>query len=209
MKRLSTFYEILIFSLIFLFCIVPPFFTKQINQDDILFIWNFPFQQLSLCIFAVILYFFSKQLNINKKIFFPSILTLGILFTFELFFKFLFKLPESVVIKPQSFIQWIYCILTFLFSAAYEEIIYRFYFPDALLNILKNFSFDKKKSTKILIEIVGTLVFAFAHLYLGIISVINAALAHIVLRILYKKTNLIWNGVIIHFIYNVISLILL
>ena len=58
-------------------------------------------------------------------------------------------------------------------------------------------------------EITGLIFFALAHLYLGIAAVVNAAFAHVVLRLLYKKTNFIWNCVIIHFIYNIISLILL
>ena len=58
-------------------------------------------------------------------------------------------------------------------------------------------------------EGLGIVVFAFAHLYMGPLSVIHAAIAHVVLRILYKKTGLIWNSVLIHFVFNIISLILL
>ena len=104
----------------------------------------------------------------------------------------------------QGALELLFCFLTFGFSAVYEEVIYRFYFTDAL----KRF-FPAKKAFVFICEAAGLFVFAFAHFYMGLASVINAAFAHIVLRFLYKKTNLIWNCIIVHFIYNVISLILL
>ena len=60
-----------------------------------------------------------------------------------------------------------------------------------------------------LCEVLGVLAFAFAHLYMGWISVLNAALAHVFLRLCYKKNGHLWPCVTAHFFYNVISLILL
>ncbi len=138
-------------------------------------------------------------------------LALAILFCTALIIKVFTKnsLRTMSNVLPSTGIEWLFCIITFAFSAIYEEIIYRFYFADALKHILKNFISSKEKIIFWICEISGLAAFAFAHLYMGFGAVINAFAAHIVLRILYKKTRLIWNCVIIHLIYNIISLILL
>ena len=110
---------------------------------------------------------------------------------------------------PQTASEGIFCFLTFVFGAVYEEIIYRYYFTDALKRLLGYTKMPDGWVMFFISEGLGLLSFAFAHLYMGLLSVINAAIAHVVLRILYKKTGLIWNGVLIHFVFNIISLILL
>ena len=208
MKHKSIIYEIIVFSLIFLFLIIPPFFTPQISNDSVLFAWTFPLKQAGLCVFAVILFILSRNLNAKKGFFYPSMLALTLLFLSALVIKLITKSDYKTPL-PSSPVEWLFCVLTFLFAATYEEIIYRFYFSDALFHLVNYTPFGGKKWVFWFCEAAGCLVFAFAHFYLGVASVVNAALAHVVLRFLYKKTNLIWNCVLIHFIYNIISLILL
>ena len=211
MFRKSIFYEILIFSLIFLFLILPPLVTPAISEENLLFSWDFPFKQAGLCAFAVVLFLLSRELNPKKGFFFPDLFSLTFMFFVALLIKFITKnsVKEFALALPSGGLQWLFCILTFLFSAVYEEVIYRFYFADALYRILGYTRLGNKKWTLIICEILALLAFAFAHLYLGIFAVINAALAHFVLTLLYKKTNFIWNCVLVHFLYNIISLILL
>ena len=211
MKHKSVIYEIIVFSLIFLFLIVPPFFTAPVTDEALLFSWDFPWKQTGLFLFAVVLFILSRNLNNKKGFFFPSMLSLSALFLCALIIKIITKTPfvEHKTTLPASNVQWIFCVLTFLFSAVYEEIIYRFYFSDALRRLLEYSPAAGKRWVFWFCEIAGLLVFAFAHFYLGIAAVVNAAFAHVVLRILYKKTNFIWNCVLIHFLYNIISLILL
>ncbi len=208
MKQKYLIYEIIIFSLVCLFLIIPPFFSKPIYDAALLFNWSFPLSQAGLCAFALVLYFFSRGLNNSsskKGFFFPSMLALGLLIFISLVIKIITKSTGTAGdALPDSLLKWFFCVLTFLFSAVYEEIIYRFYFTDSLARFIKLNNWNIW-----LLEAAGALVFAFAHLYLGFAAVINAFFAHIILRFLYKKTNLIWNCVIIHFIYNIISLILL
>ena len=208
MKHKTALYEIIVFSLIFLFLIIPPFFTPKISDDSVLFAWNFPLKQAGLCVFAVILWILSRNLNTKKGFFYPSMLALTLLFLSALVLKLITKSDYKTPL-PSSPVEWLFCVLTFLFAATYEEIIYRFYFSDALFRLVNYTTLEGKKWVFWMCEAAGCLVFAFAHFYLGITSVVNAALAHVVLRFLYKKTNLIWNCVLIHFIYNIISLILL
>ena len=207
MKRQSLIYEIIIFLLILGFLIIPPFFTSRILQPEHLFTWTFPWKQAGLCIFALVLYFLSRKLNDKKGIFYPSLIALSLLFFTAIIIKLIcHEAPGSnKAIMPQGGTQVLFCLMTFAFSAVYEEIIYRFYFVDALRHLIR----VERKYIWLCFEAAGLLVFAFAHFYLGWPAVINAAIAHVVLRFLYKKTNLIWNCIIIHFIYNVISLILL
>ena len=121
---------------------------------------------------------------------------------------------QNSIIKPQTGIEWLFIILNFLFASFYEEVIYRAYFPAAIISLLgkikKVQENEKLRLTTIIIaEIIALLAFSFAHLYLGVLSVINAAIAHIILRLFYRKQEDIvacWSA---HFIYNIISLILL
>ena len=214
MKHKSIIYEIIIFSLILCFLIIPPFFNQKITDASLLFNWSFPFKQTGLCIFAVVLYFLSRNLNAaneNRKIFYPSMIALSVMFFTALMIKVITKnnIRTMTDLLPQTFFEWLCCFITFGFSSIYEEIIYRFYFCDALKRLLIYAKMPDNRLLFFLTESAGLFVFAFAHFYLGIAAVINAAIAHVVLRFLYKKTNLILNCVIIHFIYNIISLILL
>ena len=207
MKRQSIIYEIIIFTLICIFLVIPPFFTPKITDSSTLFTWTFPWKQAGFCVFALVLYFLSRSLNLKKGIFYPSLITLSLLFFIAIVIKLICRQAPGTnkQIMPQGGLQVLFCLLTFAFSAVYEEVIYRFYFTDALKRLI----YIERKYMWIIFEAAGLLVFAFAHFYMGWASVINAALAHVVLRFLYKKTNLIWNCVIVHFVYNVISLILL
>ncbi|MBR5402252.1 MAG: CPBP family intramembrane metalloprotease [Treponema sp.] len=208
-KEKSTKFEILIFCLILLFLIIPPFFAAHVDSAAQIFTWNFPWKQAGMCVFAVVLLVLSKNLNVKKGFFYPSLIALSLLFLTSIIIRMITGTAPGANkdIIPHSYKEVVFCFLTFAFSSVYEEIIYRFYFTDALKRFVPESITNK--FILFLPEILGALVFAFAHLYMGFASVINAAVAHIVLRFLYKKTNLIWNCIIVHFIYNVISLILL
>ena len=216
MKRLYIFFEILIFTLISAFIIIPPFFTPEIADISQVFTWTFPWTQAGLCIFSTVLYFFTRKIFCgSKKFFYPSLLALAILICIALILNFIsIRIGGSISLPRKSFLpktalQVSFCFLTFLFGAIYEEIIYRYYFTDALKRLLSYTKLSDGRVMFFITEGLGLLVFAFAHLYMGPLSLINAALAHIVLRFLYKKTGLIWNSVLIHFVFNIISLILL
>ncbi len=216
MKRLYIIFEILIFSLICAFLIIPPFFTPRITDISQMFNWTFPWSICGVCFFSLVLYFITrKTLCPGRRFFYPSMLCLGILVCTALLLNFISArtggstaLPSKTYL-PDTALQGIFCFITFLFGATYEEIIYRFYFTDALKRLLGYAKMPECRVMFFVTEGLGLLVFAFAHLYMGPLSVINAAIAHVVLRILYKKTGLIWNGVLIHFVFNIISLILL
>lgn len=214
MKNHSFKAEISIFLLTLFLFIVPSFFTNLSAEQTVLFTqWNFPFVPLCLAILGLCLYFFYKDEVIKFIIIprFPVILTVGLLFCSALILKSISVLSGSENtmqnVLPSDILEWIFCILNFVFAAFYEEVLYRFYFTDSLFNILKRkFTF---KYLGLICEITGALVFALAHLYLGYLAVINAIIGHIILRICYIKNKSLVPCVAAHFIYNVMSLILL
>ena len=219
MKKHSFIVEITIFLLIFIFFAIPPLFYPLNNDFNVTFSWIFPWRNLILCLFSVIIYILYNDNSFSFIKLLPVVFTLGLLFFCSLIFKaidvLLVKTESKIQVDlPQNFIEWLFCILGFLFSAFYEEVLYRFYLCESLIKFV-DLRASTKKSTvstfriKIVCEIVIALLFAFAHLYLGWLSVINALAAHIILRITYKKSKGIWAGFIAHFIYNIISLILL
>ncbi len=231
MKKHTLLSDIVVFLLIFFLFIVPSFFAETISDSKPLFVsWNFPFYKIALGLLSGALLFFYYDKNDNKNdeaavktiwqklIVFPVLFTFGMLFAISLLSRFLSELAGSnsvfadhatseYITKPQGVLQWIYCLIYFLCSAFFEEVIYRFYYTDELKILL-----TRKKEWRfynIVCEAAGLFVFAFAHRYMGWIPVLNAALAHIVLRLTYKKSGRLWPCIVSHFIYNVISLILL
>ena len=218
MKKHTLLSDIAVFLLIFFLFIVPPFFASAVSAAKPLFSgWGFPWYQLLLAFLgSLLLIFYYEKSNKFTLIVFPVLFTFGMLFSVSLFCRFLSESfpslspsesADSLVVRPSSLLEWIFCLLNFASAAFYEEVLYRFYFSDALFSLI-----TRKKNFRLawlLCEGAGLLCFAFAHLYMGWISVLNAALAHVFLRFCFKKTGRLWPGVTAHFIYNVISLILL
>jgi len=228
MKKHTLLSDIAVFLLIIFLFIVPPFFTAGQASGKALFSgWTFPWYQLLLALtgLLLLLFYYDKTDAENaaktgsltdrlwqRLIIFPLVFTFGMLFAISLFCRFLAEVTGSVdlellVTKPESSLQWLFCLLNFLCAAFYEEVLYRFYFSDELYALITR----KKiwRGSRLICEAAGLLCFAFAHLYMGWISVLNAALAHVILRLCYKKCVRLWPCVAAHFIYNVISLILL
>lgn len=214
MKNHSLKVEISIFLIILFLFIAPSFFTKLSAEQVVLFTqWTFPFVQLCLCLFAFCLFSFYKddekaELHFFK---FPVLLTVGLLFCSALLLKavsiFTGFNDDYKNVLPSNILEWLFCVLNFIFAAFYEEVLYRFYFTDSLFRLLN--CKIKGKYLWLVCEIAGGLVFALAHLYLGFLAVINALIGHFILRICYKKNKSLIPCVAAHFIYNLISLILL
>ena len=214
MKKHTLLSDLAVFLLIIFLFIVPPFFASAVSSAKPLFTgWSFPWYQLLLAFIGSFLLFLyyekSGRLTLNV---FPVLFTFGMLFAVSLFCRFLSEITgitdaELLVTKPAGPLQWTFCLINFLCAAFYEEVLYRFYFIDELEALITR----KKewRGSRLLSEAAGLLCFAFAHLYLGWISVLNAALAHVFLRLCFKKFGKLWPCVAAHFIYNVISLILL
>ncbi len=214
MKKHTLLSDIAVFLLIIFLFIVPPFFSQAVTQTKPLFSgWSFPWYQILLAFLSILILLFYYEKNDSRTLLvFPVLFTSGMLFSTSFFCRFLSEITGAfggnlIVTKPEVLVQWLFCLLNFLCAAFFEEVIYRFYFIDQFFSLI-----TRKKVwplSRIICELTGLLCFAFAHLYMGWISVLNAAFAHIFLRLCYKKIGKLWSCVLSHFIYNVISLILL
>lgn len=232
MKIHSFVTEILFFSIISLFFVIPPLFVNAPSVQHIDFTL-FSVQNFSHFVIAVFIFVFYKKLVENDEQISTKILKYLIYFVviFILLFgisficnfsaqKFLnsensFVNSQVFVENPQGFFDFLICIFNLLFAAFFEEVIYRFYIPFGIKNFLFRKVFDEnqsksytifEKSILLFIEIVTMLIFSFSHKYLGIFSVVNAAVAHLVLRFSFIPSKSLIPSTLAHFFYNFVSL---
>lgn len=207
--------KIPVFFIMVLFPVLLPVFTFSNSSPFVK--WSFPFQAFFLAVFAFILVIANPELyeknksdktRLSKKILF----TICVFFILNITAFVLQKIGNLFsqnqifnIIKPEGVKEWIYCLINFFFSSFYEEGVYRFFIPEALLYFTRNCK--DKRMVEIDCEILGMILFALGHIYLGILSVINAAIAYFVLRICFKKTNSLVPGTAAHFLYNVLHLV--
>lgn len=185
--------------------------------------WDFPYVALfNFIIFLGVYIFYSDDIYIlNKTNIFKYLISIIGCFSLLEITSLLLNIiclkinciDENINLfsKPTTFLEQFYCILNFIFASFYEEILYRFYLPQIMLSIFDKFKTSEKreKIIKITIEIIIALIFAFSHLYMGIFPVINAFIAHFILRYFYVKSKNILCSFIPHCIYNIVSMILL
>ncbi len=213
-------FEIILFSLVCVFLIIPPFFAPMLNPDIGLYNWGLPIKQTIYFLAALILYFVCSFLHFKASLFslrYCFFFLIGLLLTTFVISRFSntsLVIEFSGLSRPSDSQEWIFCILTFLFNATFEEIVYRFYLPFALFNILwigvPNTNWLKKYEVELnfICQIFAAVIFACAHYYLGWPAVINAFITYLLFLYLYKGTGLIWNCVLVHVLYNIITLIL-
>lgn len=214
--------RILTFFIITLLPVILPIFTVS---KDFSFSWSdFPLSQLYLVLFSLILIIFNPELRKKKEnesseenvitipiwkktLLIPMafILLTGISFLLQKLGNLISKTPAVEFQKPENFIQWLFCSMNFIFSSFYEETVYRFFLPEALIWFTRNVK-DRKMAVADC-EIVSMILFSLGHIYLGFFSVLNAALAYIILRYCYRKTNSLIPGTAAHFAYNLFQLI--
>lgn len=76
--------------------------------------------------------------------------------------------------------------LMLFFSVFYEEAFYRVYLPTATANFLVYATAPKRQVAEIVAELGALFLFAFAHRYLGFGAVLYAAVAHCILRWIFR-----------------------
>lgn len=212
--------EIAFFSIICIFFIIPSYLPLLSGNYEIAFkTWTFPWQYLIFFLNSVfILFIFDDSEKILKghdifyKIIFPTTFIFSLLLFISLIFKtFSYYFPVSSfseyheIRKPDTYTEYIFCILNFFFSSFFEEVIFRFYFPETLAKF-----FNRNNSKKIfyILEIISAAVFAGGHLYLGLYAMLNAFFAHLILRRNYRKNRCLHSNIIAHFLYNLLTLLI-
>lgn len=217
MKRHYFFFELLLFFSVFLGFILPSILN---NHPDGFSCWTFPFAALFYFICSILVClsessFGAKKLNFNKiykKELGISILTLILLFLISFLLQTAayfanFENIDQKPVFPQNAKETFFCIITFFCAASFEELIFRYYVPAAGCNMLK--SFLPEKTCELISECTAAVLFALCHRYLGFFAVLNALFAHFALRYCLKKTDSILCSVSVHFVYNIISLVII
>lgn len=211
MKNHSLLINLIVFFLVLFFFIIPPALFPSHPVETI----SFPGTNLVLFLFSIFLFYFTqkKDLKKNKNRFFKlivnsvlcflSLFALGMIFNFIAFH---FSQKTNAIFLPETKKEVFYIALSFLFSAFYEEILYRLYIPEQI----KSFVCKIKSNFTVFVisEIPVLFLFALAHKYNGIFAVFNAGFAYIILRFFYKKTDNIFVNVASHFFYNLTMLFL-
>lgn len=219
----------ILFFLVMIFYVIPPLLISSVSAD-VFTVWNFPYLQITraFTIAAVIFirayvynprsqkFSFSSNLqsifsdtnsqtvslSVSKKIlytFLTFVFLCASAFIFELLGKYFNVISAMKVLPPASAKEWCFCVLTYLCAAFFEEAVYRFY-------VVQSLAYDFL-CPRYVAEILAVILFAMSHKYLGILAVINAIVAGVILRICFIKTNSIITCVVAHFIYNMIMLL--
>lgn len=213
------------FLLVCVFLVIPPFIPEQIENN----VLNFSLSASSIIILIISLllyYFYEFKGNQLRKITFFELLLdsgkvflyFGILIAVQTLLSltgYIFNCESQVKIQfEKNIINFITAFLMLGITAFYEEVLYRLYLPSTLMiivnellnRVLKNADDSKKDKCKkignLVIEITVILIFGFSHMYLGVISVINAIICGFVLRYCCVKNKTVITGAISHWLYN-------
>ena len=215
------FTDIFIFVFILSIFVIPPLFVKTVPPAAFSS-WTFPVQRLFLAAGAGILVLYMKN-GKNAKPKKPAERQIGIfinsgyiLSTFgtlcvtaalmELLLHFAGGRSSVIPVRPASAVQLLFCILDFAAASFFEEVVYRLYLPEIFLKFLSRI--PRFHFAAVCSEAFPVVLFALAHRYLGIPSVVNAALACIFLRVCCKRTGTVLTNTTAHFAYNLLSLFL-
>lgn len=213
MKNHSFISKILIFCIVFFIFMLPPVLQGTI-ENNAFTDWNFSYSALITALFMGFIYFIYRDfivLQEEKKSKFYKIkctfCSLLYLLMISVIIRFLPLNGKEIAVKlPANPSAVTFCLLNFLFSAFTEEVLYRFYAPEILCNMLE----EKigKKNALIISEIFVGMMFALGHRYAGIPAVINSILGYAVLRMNIKKTGSLAMNTALHFIYNIAQLLI-
>ncbi|WP_407429367.1 CPBP family intramembrane glutamic endopeptidase [Treponema sp.] len=212
-----------VFFYVLLFLVIPPFFAPFFAERQDSFIAHYPFTvffngciSFLIYIFALNGKLFENKISDSRQPFFiykaNALITFGILCLSSVileFTAFFFKINSGIhnIVYPDSFIFYINFISGVVFSAFTEEIIYRFYMPLVLFELLSR-KIANKRYHLILSESCALLLFTFGHIYLGVFGVLNAFICGAALRLCMIKTKSIWTSFIVHTLYNFLSFLL-
>lgn len=209
------------FFLILLIFVFPPLFV-DFSDNLALDFSKFNYFALISLVLALFLYlqdrrerfFEGKEVQENKKTLWKAVdWTGGYFLTFgslvlcaaiiELANLALKTKNFESIIFPSNFLQGLFCAFALAASAFYEECLYRLYLPNALKKI------SARGGTKSiwLCEAACVLLFAFAHRYQGLLALLNAFLAGIILRLSFIKSKSLWPPFFAHLSYNAAALL--
>jgi membrane protease YdiL (CAAX protease family) len=152
-------------------------------------------------------HYLKKQCTVSFQMILSGIKILFLIILLSLLFsriwtgKALFVFPSKSSWSTYTFFfVWIFL------SCLFEEILYRFYLPDALTSLLSFISVKLQKNlTPLFFYALPSVIFGLAHLYNGLPGILFSSLSAVLFLILKKKYNNILLNTAVHFSYNVFS----
>lgn len=201
------------FAVVMLFFVLPPLFASRPPQITVLhFPWTmFAFALLALAVWLQIRGQITGEARQTPAQGFLTrqgqcLLTFGILMASAGIVEaagYMLARQEAITrfLPPQTLLGWANVVAGIPCAAFYEEVLYRAYIPAALRRCLPVLP-------PIVCEAAAVLAFAFAHRYMGWLSVIHAAVAGIVLRRCLCRTGRLWTVVVAHAAYNAVMTVL-
>ena len=242
MKKIFCF----VFLYVLIFLVFPPIVAQFLTERQSEIVANYPFQVFFNGIIAFLIYIFSikgwifsEPILREKKPFFVfssnALVCFGVLCLSSVIFEaisYFFYAGGGIqkVVFPSDFLGFINFFFGVIFASFFEEVIYRFFLPNAFKEIFgkrvlrRSFSRNAGETVKestplkavstrlkyrsrttIISELLALIFFALAHIYLGVFGFLNALACGIVLRVCIKKTESIWIPFAVHTIYNFLS----
>gem|GEM_PF-1077184 len=238
----------IVFFYVLLFFVILPIGGQFFGERQEAVVAYYPFLVFFNGIIAFFIYIFSikgrifdKPILFGKQPFFvyssSALICFGILCLSSVIFEsasYFFRIGGGVqkVIFPSSFLGWINFFFGVIFAAFFEEVIYRFYLPQAFREIFGKLRiFGNQKSVKkdeivadsgiayvgdaennlrlsVFCEGLALLLFGLGHIYLGILGFLNALLCGSALRLCMIKTKSLWIPFGIHAVYNFLSFLM-
>ena len=223
----------IVFFYVLLFFVILPIGGQFLGERQEAVVAYYPFLVFFNGVISFLIYFlalkgriFENPVEQQKMPFFVysscALVCFGSLCLSSVIFEsasYFFRIGGGIqkVIFPSSFLGWINFFFGVIFAAFFEEVIYRFYLPQAFREILQKRLTGKKKASEkmfdnqrlsVFCEGLSLLLFGLGHVYLGVLGFLNALVCGAVLRFCMIKTKSLWIPFGIHAIYNFLSFLI-
>ena len=202
------------FALVLAFLVLPPIFFQAGMEAPKTATPSFSAQTYALALLAFFIYYIHRNVYIIRfqkkwtkmQVFIASgecLVCFGSLCVVSVLLELAgYLLGESGEIQkaalPHSLNSWVVFISGMVCAAFYEEVVYRFYLPEAMRHLFSRFP----KIPQLALEAVAVALFALGHIYLGALGFLNAAICGTILRLFVWRTHSLWCSLIPHALYN-------
>lgn len=219
-------FSFFVFLYVLLYFVIPPVVVQFFSERQEVLLAHYPFSTFLLGGIAFLIYIsvlkgkiFEEEILSERQPFFlyssNALVAFGALCLSSVIFELIAFFAGSKaglhsVVFPAGFLGKVDFVFGVIFAAFFEEVIYRFYLPRALKELLfkvrKNPQNEKiNLRLSLIAETASLILFALPHLYLGFFGFLNALVCGVVLRVCMVKTKTIWISFAVHGLYNFLS----
>jgi membrane protease YdiL (CAAX protease family) len=217
-------FSFFLFLFVLVFFVLPPVVFQFIFPSDDEIMASYPVQVFLNGGLSALLYFFSLRGNVFAEPVFSvrqpffvyssnALVCFGILCLSSVVLEaaaYFFKISGGIqnIVFPKSIFGGINFVFGVLCAAFFEEIVYRFYLPQAMKDIFVKGKYDTSRKSfwlSILCETAALVLFSLGHIYLGLFGFLNALVCGAALRVCMLRTKSVWVSFVVHSAYNFLS----